>query len=72
MAPQSSKNTETRNKFIPSHEIFAPSSEIIIKIVNYCRKMIKNHGNNDTIDQKNIFEKIFKKQGKQMICKIEI
>jgi hypothetical protein len=28
---------------MPSYEIFAPSSEIIMKIVKYCGKKIKNH-----------------------------
>ena len=28
---------------MPSYEIFAPSCEIIMKIVNDCRKMTKNH-----------------------------
>ena len=37
------KNTETRNIFNPSYEIFASCCEIIMKIVNYCGKLIKNH-----------------------------
>ena len=54
------KNTETRNKFIPSYEIFAPSSEIIMKIINYCRKMIKNHEKNNKFDEKIFFQKTWK------------
>ena len=42
-APGNGKNTEARNIFFPSYELFAPSCEIIMKIVKYCGKMNKNH-----------------------------
>ena len=41
------KNTETRNIIMPSYEIFAPSCEIIMKIVKYCGKIMKKQQNNN-------------------------
>ena len=46
---------------MPSYEIFAPSCEIIMKIVNYCRKTIKNHEKITKLMEKNTFQKTGKK-----------